>query len=314
MNSLISTPKSIIYIFIDGIGLGVKDAQINPFSRFPCHFFAPLGGKLSFPENGYLISTDAQMGYPGAPQSATGQTALFTGYNGAKLVGRHINGFPTYTLRPYILNHSVVKKFVEAGLKASVLNSYTNWYLDKLKQPRSERIMSATTLMQKGSGQALLTMEDFLEGRSLFMDITNWFLRTRATQKYDIPLVSPKEVGRKLVHISKEYNLTIYEYFFTDKIGHEGSMAAAKRILPHIEGLLEGIWEEMDPSKELLIISSDHGNFEDLSHTRHTENKVPTILYGCGADSIYKQILSLYDIPKAIMKLNNLTFNEDLVL
>ena len=305
-NNSISCPKTIIYVFIDGIGLGQKNVDTNPFTRFPSHFFAPLGGKTSFSENGYLIPTDAKMGYPGAPQSATGQTALFSGYNGADLVGRHINGFPTFTLRPYLLNHSIVKKFIDNGLKATLLNSYTQWYLDKINKPRAQRLMSASTLMQMGSGLPLFTIDDYLAGLSLFMDITNWFLRYL---KYDIPLVKPKYVGRKLVQLARQYDLVLYEYFFTDKIGHNGSMGAAKRVLSHIEGLLEGVWEEIDTEKELFVLSSDHGNFEDLSNTRHTENKVPTILYGCGADQIQNKIQYLYNIPQELMRLRNISLN-----
>ena len=243
------------------------------------------------------------MGVEGTPQSATGQTALFTGFNGAKIMGRHVTGFPTYTLRPYVKEKSIIRKFIEKGLKATLLNSYSETYLKRIKGPRGERLMSASSLMQLGSGQEFMSMKNYLDGKSLYMDITNWFLRQKGM---NIPMVSPKQTGRKLVRIARDYDLVIYEYFFTDKIGHEPSMGAAKRILNHIEGLLEGVWEEIDRTKELFVLSSDHGNFEDLYHSHHTQNYVPTIVYGKSSGIFKNKVKFLYDIPTTIMELTEL--------
>ena len=49
---------------------------------------------------------DAALGIEGLPQSATGQTALFTGVNAPQLVGMHISAFPTQDLRDTIAKHS----------------------------------------------------------------------------------------------------------------------------------------------------------------------------------------------------------------
>ena len=218
-------------------------------------------------------------------------------------MGRHVTGFPTYTLRPFFKENSIIKRFLENQKKATLLNSYTDWYLDKIRSKRGERFMSASSLTQLGSGLPLFTIKDHMEGRSLYMDITNWFLRSKGIT---IPMTTPQKTGRKLVSLARDYDLVLYEYFFTDRVGHEGKMGAAKRVLSHIEGLLEGVWEEIDPSRELFILSSDHGNFEDLSHTNHTDHLVPTIVYGKSLDIFRKQIKSLFDIPKAIASLKNI--------
>ena len=243
------------------------------------------------------------MGVLGTPQSATGQTALFTGINGAKILERHVTGFPTYTLRPLFREKSVIKRFVENGKKATLLNSYTDWYLNKIQSSRGKRFISASSLTQAASGLPFFTMKDYLAGKSLYMDITNWFLKSTGM---NIALTTPKKTGRKLVSLARNYDLVLYEYFFTDKIGHEADMKSARKILNHIEGLLEGVWEEMDPEKELFILSSDHGNFEDLSHTHHTNHLVPTIVYGKSSDILRQQIKFLFDIPNAIASLKNI--------
>ncbi len=300
-------PETIIYVFLDGIGLGRYNTESNPFARFNSHFFSPLGGKASFPEDGVIIETDAHMGIKGLPQSATGQTALFTGHNGPEIMGRHVNGFPTYSLRPYLKQASLLKILRENGLRSTLLNSYSEMYLRRLQRPKFERLLSASSHMQISSEQPFFSLDDYQAGRSMYMDITNWFLRKHG---FDIEPVKPKESGRKLVRIARDYNLVVYEYFFTDKTGHEQSMGMARRILPHIEGLLEGVWEELDPEKELFILSSDHGNFEDLSVKTHTNSKVGTIVYGKGQDSLIQNVKNLYDIPRQIMSMYGIDWHQ----
>lgn len=303
-----SAPESILYVFFDGIGLGTADSSKNPFSKYADTFLRPLGGASSFKEPGYLVEADAHMGVPGLPQSATGQTALFTGHNGPAILGRHVNGFPTYTLRPYLQEHSIIKRFQDAGLKAGLLNSYSDWYLKRLNRPRAERLLSASSMMQMAAGLPFHTMEDYFAGRSLYMDITNWFLRSKFQMK--IPLQPARETGRKAVRLARKFNLAVYEYFFSDKAGHAQSFGVARRFIPHMEGFLAGVWEEIDPEKELVIVSSDHGNLEDLSVKTHTENKVPVLLYGKGAGEMAKNIHFLYDIPREIYRLHGIKFEE----
>ena len=243
------------------------------------------------------------MGYQGLPQSATGQVALFTGYNGSAIMGRHMSGFPSYSLRPYLKEGSIIKKFVEAGKKATLINSYSESYMRRINSKKGERLMSASTMMQRASRQGLFTMDDYMNGKSLYMDLTNWFLRRKGM---DIPLTPAKKTGRKLVQLAVNYDLTIYEYFITDEVGHSQSFGAAKRILRHIEDFMEGVWEELDPVSDLFILSSDHGNFEDLSSPSHTHHLVPTIVYGNSSEFMKSRIRHLYDIPRAIMKLKGL--------
>jgi bisphosphoglycerate-independent phosphoglycerate mutase (AlkP superfamily) len=57
-------------------------------------------------------------------------------------------------------------------------------------------------------------------------------------------------------------------------------MAAALSILATIDAVLESLidaWEQVDG---LILLTSDHGNMEDLSTRRHTYNPVPAIVIG----------------------------------
>jgi phosphopentomutase len=51
-------------------------------------------------------------------------------------------------------------------------------------------------------------------------------------------------------------------------------------VLEKFDGFLVGILEGIDSGNTLLIITSDHGNLEDISIKTHTRNPVPLILYG----------------------------------
>jgi len=50
-----------------------------------------------------------------------------------------------------------------------------------------------------------------------------------------------------------------------------------------------------------VILTSDHGNIEDLSLRNHTLNPVPTIVWGRDRDAIAARIRTLADITPAIV-------------
>ena len=106
----------ILFIFVDGVGLAPSGTD-NPLSQVPMPYLDELlGGPMVLSgdqsdsvggrshailaHNGLVLrAVDACLGVPGLPQSATGQTALFTGVNAPALVGDHITAFPTQRLK-----------------------------------------------------------------------------------------------------------------------------------------------------------------------------------------------------------------------
>ncbi len=296
----------IFYIFLDGIGMGSYDPQTNPFSRFANGIFSSLGGKSiqdadlpALKGNLHILKTDAHLGVPGIPQSATGQTAIWTGINGAKTLGRHVSGFPTITLRKIIAKYSMLRVFAENKIPADFLNCFTAPYLKHVED--KPKLVSASTLVQLASTRPLKNMEDLRNGRGLYMDLTHDILRQVAKDflPVDDPLLKPrdpKQLGNSVFQQFEDYQFAIYEYFLTDKIGHSMEWEKAKIVIENLENFFYGILETMDVEKDTLIVTSDHGNLEDLSQKNHTENSVPTILYGKHADEYAEKIHSLADI------------------
>jgi bisphosphoglycerate-independent phosphoglycerate mutase (AlkP superfamily) len=52
-----------------------------------------------------------------------------------------------------------------------------------------------------------------------------------------------------------------------------------------------------------MVLTSDHGNIEDLSTRSHTLHPVPSIIWGAGSHQIANRISSLADITPAIVSL-----------
>jgi 2,3-bisphosphoglycerate-independent phosphoglycerate mutase len=95
----------------------------------------------------------------------------------------------------------------------------------------------------------------------------------------DAPLYTPEESGRELARLAAGFDFSLFEYWASDYAGHKQDMASGIEQLEILDSVLAGllsVWSEDD----LILITSDHGNLEDLSVRRHTLNPVPAIVFG----------------------------------
>ncbi len=140
-------------------------------------------------------------------------------------------------------------------------------------------------------------MEELGSGTALFMDFTNRIVQDLG---FDIPLNSPVQAAEILVNLGRDHDLCLYEFFLTDLVGHRGTLEEAVTLLREVDEFLAAVVARMNSGS--LIVTSDHGNIEDMSHGLHTMNPVPTLLWG----SIQKafpsphQPMSLVDIAPRI--------------
>ncbi len=283
----------VLLIFIDGLGIGSHDPEVNPMARFQAgilNYF--LGEPPDLPRGGLPLRSDPAMGVPGIPQSATGQAALFTGINTAESVGRHLSGFPTAALKKIVAEFSILKRVKQAGKAVSFANTYTGAYLNKLYPGKTDYPAdsppgdsgfagpgkkSVTTVMSETAGLPFRTETDLVGKKGLHMDFSNRFLRSMG---YDVPLRTPEEAAEILVRFSSGYDLCLYEFFFSDLVGHRGNREEAVNLLKELDAFLFEIVSLMDFENSSLIVTSDHGNVEDMSTRRHTENMVPLLVWG----------------------------------
>jgi len=293
----------VLLIFIDGLGLGSSYADINPLVRFGLPAITELFGQ---PLTQYihsvltpqccLLGLDATLGVPGLPQSATGQATILTGINTAKVMGRHIQAFPGPQLTQIISKHNIMKRLFAAGLTATSANMYTPNYFE-LVAARKRR-HAAITLAALSTAAALRSLPEVCAGQAVYQDITNEMLPEMGID--NIAVLTPTQAANNLLNISRKYSFTIFEYFQTDRVGHKQDWAKAQRVIRVLDEFIGAVHHRL-PADTLLLITSDHGNFEDMGVRTHTLNQVPLIALGCRAQETVSKITDLTGITPAIL-------------
>ena len=104
----------VIFIFIDGAGVGRADAG-NPFFKGESLFLPFWQDAMILPDGTPLAAIDATLGIPGSPQSASGQTAMFCGATAGEIGNRHVNGYPDRNLRAIILKKNLLSRLAGPG-------------------------------------------------------------------------------------------------------------------------------------------------------------------------------------------------------
>jgi len=247
------------------------------------------------PFEGVIASTDACLGVEGRPQSASGQTTILTGINAPKVTGAHKQAFPNQALLDIIREHSIFLQLKNKGVDSTIFaNTYTKRFFE-----RRPRWISATTAAVEAAGLRFNVVEDLAAGRAVYHDFTNEMLIENGEV---VGVRTPEEAGDVLANIVRSHRFTLYEYFITDKIGHAQDFEAARRVLPLLARFIRAVLRNLDLANTTMILTSDHGNIEDLSARNHTLNQVPTIVWGRNAQAIASGIGTLADITPAIVR------------
>ena len=289
----------VVLFFIDGIGLG-DDSIKNPFYSGPlCRIQQLLeGNRLTESAVGFngrcasLAGLDASLGVAGLPQSATGQAAIFTGVNAPRLIGSHLRGFPNRKLRNLLRDEGMFRRFRNAGYRCAFANAYRPEFFNLLKQKLPGERYSCSTLITYYGGLRFRNLDDLHAGEALFMDIDNSLL---IKMGFNLPLISPEEGGRRLAYICRKYDLTLFEFFLSDLAGHAGEKEEAERIILTLDRFIGAVYDSIDLNQTLLLVTSDHGNLENLAHRDHTENRVPALIIG-PASTRNQLMSSLHDL------------------
>jgi len=287
---------SVLLFFIDGLGIGTRGSanpldgldNVAPFALFQ-------GEPLRTIHDGTVVATDACLGVAGRPQSASGQTTILTGVNAPALLGYHKQGFPNGPLLEILRQHSVFLKLNGAGVTPiTFANAYTKRFFEE-----RPRWVSATTAAVEAAGLSFRTIDDLRSDLALYQDFTNAILIDRGE---NVPMRTAAEAAAVLAGIVGKHRFTLYEYFITDKIGHSQDMRAAKAVLQNLSRLITDLLDQLDLDQTSVVLTSDHGNIEDLSTRNHTLNAVPTIVWGAKRKTIAAQIGNLADITPVVIE------------
>jgi hypothetical protein len=280
---------SFLFFFMDGVGLGKADPDINPFARAEMPTLQALleGRRLVhdpyIEEHGLecqqatLLAMDACLGVQGLPQSATGQAVLLTGVNVPAAIGYHYGPKPNSAVAAHVKNGNLFNRFKDLGKSAGLLNAYPQGYFDAIHS--GKRLYSSVPLAVTSAGLPLPTASDLFAGRALSADITGRGWRERLGYA-TAPVLSHFQAGQEIAKIAKTYDFAFFEYWLSDYAGHQQDMGQAVALLENFDQFLNGLVNAWDMDSGLILITSDHGNLEDLSTRRHTANPVPALLIG----------------------------------
>ncbi len=305
MTAMVDRQRHVLIFFMDGVGLGAAEAESNPLAAASMpHLDALLGDGWPFLAEGSLltsratlVATDANMGLPGRPQSATGQATILTGRNIPDLVGEHYGPKPNPPVAALIREGSLFQEVVDAGGRAALLTPYPQGFFDAIAS--GKRLLSAVPLAASEAGLSLKTADDLRQGDAVSPDFTNAGWRDFLGYD-DLPLLSPEQAGRQLAEVARRYSFSFFEHWPTDRAGHRGPLDEAVRHMELIDAALGGLLAAWDDSRDLLIITSDHGNLEEKDHRQHTRNPVPTILVGPGHNELATHVTDLTGIATVV--------------
>jgi len=300
----------VLFIFLDGIGLGENNQGINPFANAQMpNLNRLLDGRSLFAESApfvgehaTLLAIDPHVGLSGLPQSATGQAILMTGKNIPMELGYHYGPKPNLEVAEYLKGETLFSKSAAAGKKAALLNAYPPRYFDGIDS--GKRIYSSIPMSVTNAGLSLFTDKDYYEGRALSADFIGEGWRTMLgfpdAPVYDAPLA-----GRKLVSLAMEYDFSLFEYWASDYAGHKQQMETAIGLMEVFDGVIGGIVGSGMLEELLVVVTSDHGNMEDLSTRKHTDGMVPALVIGekDAREEFTREMTDLTHIAPAIWRM-----------
>jgi hypothetical protein len=296
----------ILFIFLDGIGLGPDNPETNPLAQAETPFLESLlGGKKltnsAAPYEGEqvsLLALDAGLGVDGLPQSATGQAVLMTGINIPAELGYHYGPKPNPQVAGYLNNGNTLFSWLRAeGKKAALLNAFPPGYFSGIES--GKRLYSSIPMAITSAGYPLFTQEDFFAGRALSADFTGHGWRTMLKIP-EAPIMPAQDAGKKLAELAGKYHFSLFEYWASDYAGHKQNMDWAVEQLEVFDGVLGGLVKNWNLDENLILITSDHGNMEDLSTRRHTDANVPGLVIGATHKAFAKGLTDLTGIAPRI--------------
>ncbi len=256
---------------VDGLGI--------PPSGWRCSFFQDISREFTDLLDGNSIPSCSQMGVEGIPQSATGQTSLFTGENSSAEIGYHLQGFPGPRLREMIVRNNIFKFLLGKGMSVAFANAYVKYSLDEL---RNMNLRSVSTVMVESAIGWARNIESLLSGKAVYHDITGESIEA----ENGVKPIKPEKAAENLLSIAENNDFTLFEYFLTDRVGHKRDMKSLVKYFSELGRFVVEITKGLGSSSSLML-TSDHGNVEDMDVRTHTRNPVPfmTINANIGAIS-----------------------------
>ncbi len=300
----------VLFLFLDGLGLGDDDPSRNPLAAADTpNLLWLLGGRKLVrsaapceSECATLLAVDACLGVPGNPQSASGQAALLTGRNIPAEIGGHYGPKPNPEIAAILQQDNMFLQVARAGGSSALLNAYPPRYFEAIDSRR--RLYSAIPLAASLAGVRLRTASDLQAGQALSADLTGagWAAQPSFPPA---PIFTPSQAGNLLARLSSEHDLTWFDFWPSDYVGHRGVMPEAIELVQRLDGVLGGLARAWQGREDLAVVTSDHGNLEDITARGHTTVPVPALLIGPASlrKVVAPQLRDLTDFAPALLQI-----------
>ncbi len=274
---------ALIFVMVDGLGLAPASPR-NPVPESMPWLAHTLGAPLDpdlrvSTSNLFAAPIDATLGVPGLPQSGSGHTAIYGGYNAAAANGRHQPSYPTIAMREQLRQRNLLSAAQQQRATVAWANAYLPGYTRAVEQRHLRH--TAGTWSALYAGLELRGLADLLAGTAVAWDIDQSLARARPGCQ-ELARISAQEAGRRLARLAREHALVAFETYLPDLAGHERVPFTPSAALRLVDGLLEGVAAARQ-IEDTVVITSDHGNVEDAGTRVHTRNPVPLIAIGPGA-------------------------------
>jgi hypothetical protein len=305
--------SKLVFIFLDGVGIGKQDHS-NPFFLADPVYLKFFEGASRLPNHLHITPIDPLLDTPGIPQSASGQTSLFSGTDVPSVLGKHTGSFPNRKMREILYHCNLLSLLKEKKISGQFINAYpVHDYLFSHEHihltPQGKLIfsdifpsvlrrkISVTTCMMIISQSIPCNERDIVEENALYQDFSNRSLIERGLR---LPVFSAPKAGEILYSQSQSYEFLLYEYFQTDWQGHRGTLESCTETVRQLDQMIQSLIDRMDPENQTVLITSDHGNLEDCSRRGHTRNLIPLFAWGRKARKLTAGIKKITDILPAV--------------
>ncbi|MDL2344444.1 metalloenzyme domain protein [Deinococcus sp. MIMF12] len=249
----------LVWLALDGVG---HPADAPPGSVWD----AELPALRPLVDSGQAL--DAALGVPGLPQSGTGQSCWLTGVNAVQVMGEHFGPHPGPTLRRLLAASGLPGRLTRAGGRAALANHYPPAYhAAQARRPRPGCFPYAF----QAAGLPLDPPDVPLLSPTLGLGYA-------APWSGQTPAADLARLGERLAHAARTHDLIAADLWLSDLLGHRGAvpvppepLAAGRAYLCRVDALLTGLLE----GGARVVLSSDHGNLENLTVKAHTLARVP---------------------------------------